>query len=189
MLISGAFLLNLTIKIIFDDIFRSNVDMIFDLLARYFTTFITVIIVAVPEGLPMVISLSIAYSVKRMKSDGILLKDLGAPEKMGQVDQILVGKTGTLTTGDLKVTEFYVQGKIIKSKRPNTLFNINLSDDVLNLITDSIVNNCDARIEMDNKAFYKPVGNNTEVALLSFLQAAEIPVHDLIRTKVGNVAY
>lgn len=42
---------------------------------------------------------------------------------------------------------------------------------------------------MDNKAFYKPVGNNTEVALLKFLQDAEIPVHDLIRTKVGNIAY
>lgn len=69
----------------------------------------------------------------------------------------------------MKVTEFYVQGKIIKSKRPNTLFNIDLSDDVLNLITNSIVNNCDARIEMDNKAFFKPVGNNTEVALLRFL--------------------
>lgn len=57
--------------------------MIFDLLARYFTMFITVIIVAVPEGLPMVISLSIAYSVNRMKKDGILLKDQAAPEKMG----------------------------------------------------------------------------------------------------------
>lgn len=189
MIIAGAFLLNLTIKVIFDEVFRSNVDHIFDLLARYFTMFITVIIVAVPEGLPMAISLSIAYSVQRMKKDGILLKDLTAPEKMGQVDEILVGKTGTLTTGDLKVTEFYVQGKTIKSKRPNTLFNIDLSEDVLSLITNSIVNNCDARIEMDHKAFYKPVGNNTDVALLSFLQAAEIPAHDLIREKVGNVAY
>jgi len=42
---------------------------------------------------------------------------------------------------------------------------------------------------MDNKAYYKPVGNNTEVALLSFLQAAEIPVHDLIREKIGKIEY
>ena len=142
-----------------------------------------------PEGLPLTIGLSLAYSVKRMKSDGILVKDLTSPETMGKVDQILVGKTGTLTTGDLKVDAFYVQGKIVKNKRVNTLFNTELDENIINLIQDSILVNCEARIEMNDKAFYEPVGNGTEVALLKFLQDAEVPVHELIKKKIGFVEY
>lgn len=69
-----------------------------------------------------------------MKNDGILIRDLTSPEVMGRVDQILIGKTGTLTTGDLRVTDFYVQGKSIKNKRKNTLFNTELKEEVIRLI-------------------------------------------------------
>ena len=94
---------------------------------------------------------------------------------------MLIGKTGTLTKGDLKVTHFYVQNKILVNKRADTLFNTDLKEDVLNLITDSIIYNSEARIEMNDKAFFEPIGNNTEAALLSFLSNAEIPIQDIIR--------
>lgn len=42
---------------------------------------------------------------------------------------------------------------------------------------------------MNDKAFYEAVGNNTEVALLKFLQEADIPIHEAIREKVGYVEY
>lgn len=77
--------------------------MIVNDLATYFTISITVIIVAVPEGLPLAVVLSLAYSVLRMKDDGVLVKDLTSPEVMGRVEEILTGKTGTLTAGDMKV--------------------------------------------------------------------------------------
>ena len=64
---------------------------------------IIIIIVAVPEGLPMTIGLSLAYSVMRMKDDGILVKNLDAPEVMGSVEEICTGKTATLTKNDMKV--------------------------------------------------------------------------------------
>jgi len=167
--------------------------MPFDKMLNYFaeviTQFITVIIVAVPEGLPLTISLSLAYSVQRMKKDGILIKDLNSPEAMGSVSEILIGKTGTLTYGDLKVTNFYVQSKLIHNKRSNTLFNTDLNPTVLRLLKDSILFNTEARIEMNDKAFYEPHGNNTEVALLKFLQDAELPIHDDIRAKFGNVLF
>lgn len=188
LIILAASILNFIVNISFNSELRTF-DKVIGYLSLYFTQFVAIIIVAVPEGLPMTISLSLAYSVMRMKKDGILLKDLQSPEKMGQVDQILVGKTGTLTKGDLKVTEFFVQSKIIKNKRANTLFNTELKQDVVQLIQDSIIFNCDARIEMDNKAYYQPIGNNTEVALLKFLQAADIPVHDFIKDKIGFVEY
>jgi len=165
--IFGASITNFIFNVIFSESF--DFTTMVNLLTLYATQFVTVIIVAVPEGLPLTISLSLAYSVMRMKKDGVLIKDLNSPEVMGRVDQILIGKTGTLTVGDFKVTDFYVQGKHLKNKRANTLFNTELKDEVLRLILDSIVYNCDARIEMNNKAFYEPVGNNTEVALLKFL--------------------
>lgn len=105
--IFAASALNFTFNCIFAESFSFSTMM--NLLAIYITQFVTVIIVAVPEGLPLTISLSLAYSVMRMKKDGVLIKDLTSPEKMGRVDQILVGKTGTLTAGDFKVTDFIVQ--------------------------------------------------------------------------------
>jgi P-type E1-E2 ATPase len=68
------------------------------------TLVIIVIIVAVPEGLPMTITLSLAYSVMRMKDDGILVRNLNSPEKMGSVEEICTGKTATLTKNDMKVS-------------------------------------------------------------------------------------
>ena len=59
--------------------------------------------VAVPEGLPLAVVLSLAYSVLRMNDDGVLVRNLNAPEIMGRVEEICTGKTGTLTTGDMQV--------------------------------------------------------------------------------------
>lgn len=64
---------------------------------------IVIVIVAVPEGLPLAITLSLAYSVMRMKKDGILVRNLDSPEEMGKVDEIITGKTGTLTKSEMKV--------------------------------------------------------------------------------------
>jgi P-type Ca2+ transporter type 2C len=71
------------------------------------TLVIIIIIVAVPEGLPLTITLSLAYSVMRMKDDGILVKNLDSPEVMGSVEEICTGKTATLTKNDMKVAMFY----------------------------------------------------------------------------------
>ena len=145
------------------------------------------IIVAVPEGLPMTITLSLAYSVMRMKDDGLLVKNLTAPEVMGSVEEICTGKTATLTKNDMKVMQFYCQSRLIKNTRKNTLFNCELSDFMIENIKEGILFNCDARIEMNDQAQYCPVGNGTEVGLIKFLQDAEVPVHDIIKRKLGSI--
>jgi len=76
-------------------------------IVQYITQAITIIIVAAPEGLPVVITMSLAYSVNLMKNDGLLIKELKVPERSARIEEILIGKTGTLTTGDLKVANFY----------------------------------------------------------------------------------
>lgn len=130
---------------------------------------ITIIIVAVPEGLPLTITISLAYSVMRMKADGILVKNLDSPEVMGNVEEICTGKTGTLTKNEMKITDFYSESRLIRNSRKNTLFNCELSDSTLELIKEGILFNCDARIEMDDFAYYVPVGNGTECGLIKFL--------------------
>lgn len=134
-----------------------------------FTFAITIVIVAVPEGLPLAVTISLAYSVMRMKSDGILVRNLDSPEMMGKVDEIITGKTGTLTKSEMKVDQFYAQSILIRNTRKNTLFNCELFDHVIDLISESILFNNDARIEMSDKAFYEAVGNGTEVGLIKFL--------------------
>ncbi len=134
-----------------------------------FTFAITIVIVAVPEGLPLAVTISLAYSVMRMKNDGILVRNLDSPEMMGKVDEIITGKTGTLTKSEMKVDQFYAQSILIRNTRKNTLFNCELFDHVIDLIQESILYNNDARIEMNDQAFYEAVGNGTEVGLIKFL--------------------
>jgi len=82
-------------------------DYILKQISDMLTLSITIVIVAVPEGLPLAITLSLAYSVMRMKKDGILVKNLVAPEVMGRVNEICTGKTATLTKNEMKVDQFY----------------------------------------------------------------------------------
>jgi hypothetical protein len=58
---------------------------------------------------------------------------------------------------------------LIRNSRKNTLFNCELFDDLIELVKESILYNSEARIEMDKKAYYVPVGNATEVGLIKFL--------------------
>lgn len=135
-----------------------------------FMNFIVVLfVVIVPEGLPLTIGVSLAYTTGRMYyEDRILVKELDAPEKMGEVNEILVGKTSTITTGDMKIAQFLCEDKQIKNTRKNTLLHCELSNITLELIKESILFNCSARIEMETTTFV-PVGNATEVGLLKFL--------------------
>jgi magnesium-transporting ATPase (P-type) len=122
-----------------------------------------------------------------MKTDGVLVRNLNSPEVMGRVDEICTGKTGTLTSGEMKVNQFYSQSLLIRNTRKNTLFNCELFPEVIELVKESIIYNTDARIEMDDKAFYVPVGQGTEVGLIKFLQDAEVPVQDMITKKYGKI--
>ena len=70
---------------------------------------ITIVVVAVPEGLPLAVTISLAYSVMKMKDDNNLVRRLDASETMGGANQICSDKTGTLTQNKMTVVELYVQ--------------------------------------------------------------------------------
>jgi P-type E1-E2 ATPase len=71
---------------------------------RNFTTGLAIIIVAIPEGLPLAISISMAFSIDTMKNDNLLVKKIGACEELGYIKEICTGKTATLTKNDMTVS-------------------------------------------------------------------------------------
>ena len=72
---------------------------------------ITIIVVAIPEGLPLAVTISLAYSMKKMALDNNLVKTLAACETMGNATNICSDKTGTLTLNQMTVVEAWVAGE------------------------------------------------------------------------------
>lgn len=69
---------------------------------------VCLLIVAVPEGLPLAISMALAFSTERLKNDNLLIRNLEALETSGSLLDICVGKTGILTEGKLSVQKLFV---------------------------------------------------------------------------------
>ncbi len=83
----------------------TNWPLLFDYLLYALTLSVTIIVVAVPEGLPMMITLVLSSNMKKMLKDNVLVRKLVGIETAGSLNVLLTDKTGTLTKGILKVTE------------------------------------------------------------------------------------
>lgn len=97
----------LVFKLMFTESKLLSNDTLLKLL-DFFSIAIAIIIVAVPEGLPLSISIAMAFSIDTLKRDHLLVKQLSACESMGQVTEICTGKTATLTKNDMSVNKFYM---------------------------------------------------------------------------------
>uniref|UniRef100_A0A8C5BMB6 Calcium-transporting ATPase n=1 Tax=Gadus morhua TaxID=8049 RepID=A0A8C5BMB6_GADMO len=75
---------------------------------KFFIVGVTVLVVAVPEGLPLAVTISLAYSVKKMMKDNNLVRHLDACETMGNATAICSDKTGTLTTNRMTAVQCYI---------------------------------------------------------------------------------
>jgi calcium-translocating P-type ATPase len=93
------------------------VDKAGDLLG-FFIIAITVLVVAVPEGLPLAVTISLAYSMEKMLLDNNLVRVLAACETMGNATQICSDKTGTLTQNKMTVVAVMINGKLYRDVLP-----------------------------------------------------------------------
>jgi len=125
--------------------------------------------VAVPEGLPLAVTLALAYSVSKMMHDNNLVRHIDACETMGNATAICSDKTGTLTTNRMTVVQSYICGKHNKSTPSVDEIQSEVSD---LLITGMCINSgYTSRILPAENAgeLRKQVGNKTECALLGFV--------------------
>ena len=122
------------------------------IILKYFMMAVTLIVVAVPEGLPMSVTLSLALNMRRMLKTNNLVRKMHACETMGAINVICTDKTGTLTQNLMQVHE----AKIAESDKE--------------LVAENIATNSTAFLE-EKAEGEKPsgVGNPTEVALLLWL--------------------
>ncbi|XP_063783717.1 plasma membrane calcium-transporting ATPase 1 isoform X6 [Pseudophryne corroboree] len=136
---------------------------------KFFIIGVTVLVVAVPEGLPLAVTISLAYSVKKMMKDNNLVRHLDACETMGNATAICSDKTGTLTMNRMTVVQAFLNDKHYR-KIPDAE---SLPENLLDLLVTGISVNCayTSKILPPEKEGGLPrhVGNKTECALLGFL--------------------
>uniref|UniRef100_A0A674JRF5 Calcium-transporting ATPase n=1 Tax=Terrapene triunguis TaxID=2587831 RepID=A0A674JRF5_9SAUR len=150
---------------------------------KFFIIGVTVLVVAVPEGLPLAVTISLAYSVKKMMKDNNLVRHLDACETMGNATAICSDKTGTLTTNRMTVVQAYV-GDAHYKEIPNP---DSIPSKTLDLLVNAIAINSayTTKILPPEKEGGLPrqVGNKTECGLLGFvlqLKQDYQPVRNLI---------
>ena len=138
----------------------TNFPVMFNHLLYALTLSVTIIVVAVPEGLPMMITLVLSSNMKKMLKDNVLVRKLVGIETSGSLNVLLTDKTGTLTKGVLKVTEFVTPDlKVYKS-------NLDLKKSVnYEMLYSSFFYNNASIISDDNIIG----GNSTDRALLKFI--------------------
>lgn len=131
---------------------------------KYFMVSVTLIVMAVPEGLPMAVTLALALNMRRMLKSNNLVRKLHACETMGAVTVICTDKTGTLTQNKMQVQEMWTSGD---------------SEADTQLLRDAIARNSTADIDGD-----KAIGNPTEGALLLWMKRDG---HDYRKSRTGIV--
>lgn len=137
---------------------------IFNDLTQIFIIGVTIIVVAVPEGLPLAVTLSLAYATIQMLKDNNLVRHLNACETMGNATAICSDKTGTLTMNVMTV----VEGKVFENdldKINDYVIDKNF-DNFQHLVNCININSEAYEIERNGKKTF--VGSKTDIALLEY---------------------
>ena len=132
---------------------------------------VTIVVVAVPEGLPLAVTISLAYSVKKMMKDNNLVRHLAACETMGGATNICSDKTGTLTLNEMRVVKAVIAGDEYLDGLPDNTDGMN--EEVVQVLSHGISVNSKASLNKPKAGSlkeYEVSGNKTEASLLIMLK-------------------
>ena len=143
---------------------------------------ITIVVVAIPEGLPLAVTIGLAFSVGKMQEENNLVRSMKSSETMGNANEICTDKTGTLTMNQMQVMEAYFEDDIIQGQS-NPAIN---SQHSAELITESIIYNSTAYIETNDNGVKETTGNVTEVGLIKYLTQSKVNAEKMIEQREKN---
>ncbi|XP_057501013.1 calcium-transporting ATPase 2, plasma membrane-type-like isoform X1 [Actinidia eriantha] len=137
---------------------------------EYFAIAVTIVVVAVPEGLPLAVTLSLAFAMKKMMNDKALVRHLAACETMGSATSICSDKTGTLTTNHMTVVKSCICMNIKEVSNVSIASSLcsEIPDSTVKLLLQSIFNNTGGEVVIDKEGNRKTLGTPTDTALLDF---------------------
>ncbi|XP_008679395.1 probable calcium-transporting ATPase 8, plasma membrane-type [Zea mays] len=156
-------------------------------IVNYFATAVTIIVVAVPEGLPLAVTLSLAFAMKKLMNDKALVRHLSACETMGSAGTICTDKTGTLTTNHMVVDKIWaseVSKSVTDSSSLEDLASA-VSPATLSLLLQGIFENTSAEVVNEKDGKQTVLGTPTERAIFEFgLKLEGLGAEDRTCTKV-----
>ncbi|KAK9718175.1 plasma membrane calcium [Basidiobolus ranarum] len=141
---------------------------VFAVLVSILIQAITIVVVAVPEGLPMAVTLALAYATTQMIKDQNLVRVLAACETMGNATTVCSDKTGTLTQNKMTVVAGVIAGEVVEDHSKIDSFKEKLPNSVAELLCESVSVNSTAFEGKDDKGQLSFIGSKTESALLNF---------------------
>ncbi|XP_062203119.1 probable calcium-transporting ATPase 8, plasma membrane-type [Phragmites australis] len=139
-------------------------------IVNYFATAVTIIVVAVPEGLPLAVTLSLAFAMKKLMKDKALVRHLSACETMGSAGTICTDKTGTLTTNHMVVDKIWISevSKLLTSNNSLEDLHSVICPTTLSLLLQGIFENTNAEVVREKDGNHTVLGTPTERAILEF---------------------
>nr|CAD1841363.1 unnamed protein product [Ananas comosus var. bracteatus] len=137
---------------------------------EYFAIAVTIVVVAVPEGLPLAVTLSLAFAMKKMMNDKALVRHLAACETMGSATSICSDKTGTLTTNHMTVVKACICGNITEVGTPEKALSLcsQIPETAVKTLLQSIFTNTGGEVVINQDGKLEILGTPTEAALLEF---------------------
>lgn len=154
----------------------TNFPLMMNYLIYALTLSVTIIVVAVPEGLPMMITLVLSSNMKKMLKDNVLVRKLVGIETAGNINVLLTDKTGTLTKGQLEVISL-LNGELNNISKKDLLSFKN------NIYLKSIYYNTDSKFSNDGKIIG---GNLTDKAIYKYLDKEVSLKCEIINKKQFN---
>ncbi|KAI8916331.1 hypothetical protein EDD86DRAFT_185335 [Gorgonomyces haynaldii] len=174
---TGLFVVLLIFYFIFNNIQSKGTTGVVTDLIKLFILAVTIIVIAVPEGLPLAVTLSLAHATLKMLKDNNLVRNLASCETMGNATTICSDKTGTLTLNKMTVVKGSVAGHKYVASDADQVFETAKSQigGLLPLIANSLNVNSTAGhvVGKDGKSAME--GSKTEIALLDFFTARGFP--------------
>ncbi|MBU1239387.1 calcium-translocating P-type ATPase, PMCA-type [Myxococcota bacterium] len=143
--------------------------LVFKFMLNAFIVAVTIVVVAVPEGLPLAVTLNLALNMRRMAKDKNLVRTLAASETLGSVTVICSDKTGTLTLNRMRVASLWTLEKGLEDAKSRC--NLPQSSDLYKLLLGA---NSTAHLEKNAQGRTEYVGNPTEGSLLLLLEECGI---------------